>query len=288
MGTSDTATGQGDTYDRSLTHWSEAGRREMESFYVLATEDYRQLALSFDWAAWLKTHERRVGDRGLRLLDAACGSGKFPSALQQYGNLASARLKPIGYDLLDPSAFSLKECRSVLRPPFDPGQDHLCRLQDLDSASLGYDIIWATHALYALPPGDLRNGLKNFVDALASGGSGFIAHASADSHYLKFYDVYLNSRRHGAGTPYTSAEQIIDGLGSLGVACEIKGIDYTCRVPRDNVADVEGYLQRCLFDDTISVADMLADPALARYLDGCRDPDGWYFRQQVKMIFFTA
>ena len=75
----------GDTAQRSLAHWSEAGRREMEAFYALATEDYRQLALAADWAALLgeRAHE------GWSLLDVACGSGKFPTALREVTAVAS-------------------------------------------------------------------------------------------------------------------------------------------------------------------------------------------------------
>ena len=42
---------QPDTAQRSLDHWSEAGRAEMQAFYALATEDYRQLAGARDWNA---------------------------------------------------------------------------------------------------------------------------------------------------------------------------------------------------------------------------------------------
>ena len=63
----------GDTAQRSLEHWSEQGRREMEKFYALATEDYRQLALAADWAALLG----KCAHQGWSLLDVACGSGKF-------------------------------------------------------------------------------------------------------------------------------------------------------------------------------------------------------------------
>ena len=38
-----------DTAARSLEHWSEHGRAEMEAFYALATEDYRQPATAADW-----------------------------------------------------------------------------------------------------------------------------------------------------------------------------------------------------------------------------------------------
>ena len=40
-----------DTFERSCAHWSEAGRAEMEAFYALATEDYRQLARAVSWRA---------------------------------------------------------------------------------------------------------------------------------------------------------------------------------------------------------------------------------------------
>ena len=43
-----------DTATRSLAHWSEAGRAEMDAFYALATEDYRHLALAADWASLLR------------------------------------------------------------------------------------------------------------------------------------------------------------------------------------------------------------------------------------------
>jgi hypothetical protein len=67
-----------DTAQRSLAHWSEAGRTGMQAFYALATEDYRQLALARDWTADLR--EQAV-DQQVRLLDVACGSGRFPAAL---------------------------------------------------------------------------------------------------------------------------------------------------------------------------------------------------------------
>jgi hypothetical protein len=70
-----------DTAQRSLEHWSEAGRAEMQAFYALATEGYRRLAAR-DWAADLRA--RATGGR-VRLLDVACGSGKFPAALLAAG-----------------------------------------------------------------------------------------------------------------------------------------------------------------------------------------------------------
>jgi hypothetical protein len=51
---------------------------------------------------------------------------------------------------------------------------------------------------------------------------------------------------------------------------------------------VERYLQRCLFDDTLSLNAMLEHEQLGRYLRECMDEAAslWRFPQQVWLIFF--
>ena len=124
----------------------------MQAFYALAAEDYRQLAAARDWAADLRDHTL---DGRVRLLDVACGSGRFPAALLAKGLPAQPR---VAVDLLDPSGFSLAEARGVLRTPFVAESEFEIVLQDLTAES-AYDIAWATHALYALPPADLGSGV---------------------------------------------------------------------------------------------------------------------------------
>jgi hypothetical protein len=60
----------------------------MQAFYALATEDYRRLALARDWTADLGDH---AADRRVRLLDVACGSGRFPAALLAHRLVARPR-----------------------------------------------------------------------------------------------------------------------------------------------------------------------------------------------------
>ena len=86
----------GDIVTRSIAHWSEAGRRGMDAFYTLATDDYRHLAEARDWAGWLDGLQEKAGARSLRLLDVACGSGKFPNALVRHAGVAGAL---VGIDL---------------------------------------------------------------------------------------------------------------------------------------------------------------------------------------------
>ena len=155
----------------------------------------------------MEIHQTNVGERRLKILDVACGSGKFPSALVQYAKLADANLLPINYALLDPSSFSISK---VLKFPFTASSEFETTLQEFSCEKDAYDIIWATHALYAVPKCELKDALKRFVSGMA--GSGFIAHACEKSHYTKHY---LNGFKGGSGEPFSSAEQILQALKKI-------------------------------------------------------------------------
>ncbi|HEY0814057.1 MAG TPA: class I SAM-dependent methyltransferase [Pseudonocardia sp.] len=264
-----------DTAQRSLNHWSEAGRAEMQAFYALATEDYRQLVRARDWAADLRVH---AVDGRVRLLDVACGSGKFPAALLAAGLPAEPSVRA---DLLDPSAFSIAEARSVLAPPFVAGEEHEVVLQDFDRRG-AYDVAWATHALYALPPDDLAAGAARMVAALRPGGFGAVAQAVGRSHYLAFYEAYRPAFAPDVA-PYTDAEGVAAALRSAGADVAVQTLHY--RTGSVDRAVVEGFLQRCAFDDMVSLEAMEAREPLAGYLADCRGADGTYtFRHEVDLI----
>lgn len=266
----------GDTAQRSLEHWSEQGRLEMEAFYALATEDYRQLAVAVDWPALLgaRAHE------GWSLLDVACGSGKFPTALLRHTGIAS--LPGVAYDLLDPSAFSVAEARAALAAPFVPRADLVMTLQDLPGDRGPYDVVWATHALYAVPPDELDVAMARFASALAPGGLGVVAQATSRSHYLTFYDAYRAGVRDA--TPYTTAEQVAASLRAAGA--EVREQVITYETGTSDRAIAEGFLQRCAFDDTVSLEDMERAPVLGEYLASCRRPDGSYvFSHEAALLW---
>jgi len=256
----------GDTAARSLAHWSEAGRSGMEAFYALATEDYRQLVLAADWRDVLGRRARP----GWSVLDVACGSGKFPTALATHADLTG--LPDAAYDLLDPSAFSVAEAGGALTPPFVARHDLVTTLQDLPAERAGYDVVWATHALYAIPPAELDAAAERFVAALAPGGLGLVAQATAASHYLAFYDAFRAGVREA--TPYTSAEQVRDALTRAGAQVRDQRVTYRTGTRDRTVA--EGFLQRCAFDDSVSLEEMEAAPVLGDYLASCRGADGSY------------
>ena len=56
----------------------------------------------------------------------------------------------------------------------------------------------------------------------------------------------------------------------------------------DDVDAVEGYLQRCVFDDTASLNEMLSTEPLGEYLRGCRDTSGWRFGQRARLMTVTV
>ncbi len=274
-----------DTFTRSCEHWSESSRNEMQNFYALASIDYKHLADKFDWKEWFEIHQANVGKRRLKLLDVACGSGKFPSALVQNTNLSDAKILPIEYALLDPSSFSIAEAREVLQSPFEAGSEFETTLQEFSCERGTYDIIWATHALYAIPKDELKKALKRFIFGMA--GSGFIAHASEKSHYIQFYRHYLNGFKGGAGEPYSSAEQILQTLKEIDIPHRVEKINYENGVSEKESLQVEGYLQRCVFDDTIDLGKMLGNSTTGPYLENCIKEGKWRFKQEVMLIFLT-
>ena len=271
----------GDTRERSLAHWSEAGRAEMGAFYRVATLDYRELARAWDWHAFLRA--RGATRDPVRVLDVACGSGKFPTALRTYTRLGALEGAHLVLDLLDPSSFSLREARASLAPPMVGGRDFECTLQDLPAEATDYDVVWAVHALYALPAAELPAGVEAFLRALAPDGLGFVAHAARSAHYLAFYEAYL-SRFRPEGTPYTSAEAVARAFRDAGAKVDVRPLVYEQVI--DDEAVLEGFLQRCLFDSRLSLADMRRDEVLGAYLEEHRDGSGRSrFRQDVSMIF---
>ena len=272
-----------DTAARSLAHWSEAGRGEMEAFYALARLDYEQLAAVLDWRG-LFDGLRAAKGTDLTLLDVACGSGKFPEALLRDAGIDG--LEPVRYDLLDPSPFSLTEAAGALRSPLVAGAAFETTLEDLDPAAGPWDVVWATHALYALQPTHLARAVTRFRAAVAPGGVAFLAQGAADGFYLRVYAAFLEGVRGGAGTQYVSSDDLVAELRAQGERPSVRRIGYEHVVAAADSAVLEGYLQRCVFDDSIALTDLLAAPVLGDYLASCRDEDAgvYRFHQEVDCV----
>ena len=278
-----------ETFERSCQHWSEEGRAGMEAFYRLATIDYQLLAEQLDWGKVFQETGQRFGPE-VRLLDVACGSGQFPAALLKYGGVETCRNLTVEYSLLDPSEFSICTARQQLAAPFTPSEEYLCTVQQFDPPASRYAVVWATHALYCVPQCELEVAVDQMLAASEPAGLGFIAHASQQSHYVRFHDLYLQGLPSDHTEPFSTAEQVIEALQARvdKAALRCWSIDYEGTLDLEDRETAERYLQRCLFDDTISLDGMLADQRMGDYLRSCMDRRGgvWRFPQKTWLIFF--
>ncbi len=99
----------------------------------------------------------------------------------------------------------------------------------------------------------------------------------------------MNPRPSGlrTPTPYLDADQVGGALEAAGATVRTETIRY--QVSSADHAAVEGFLQRCAFDDTVSLAEMRRAPRLGPYLDGCVDARGtWTFDQEVALLWFAS
>tara|TARA_A100001015_G_scaffold269259_1_gene320801 strand:+ start:6472 stop:7356 length:885 start_codon:yes stop_codon:yes gene_type:complete len=275
-----------DTFTNSCKHWSSEYLAEMNSFYHFAKLDYKYLAECFKWDNFFASIQANVGGRSLRLLDVACGSGKFPEALISDFEKRNVNIDSIEISLLDPSSFSLDQATAVLKPPFNKTSSFEMKIQDFSFEARYFDILWAVHALYAVPKTDLRIALQSCLDVL--GSVGFIAHASKASHYISYYDLFLKGFNSSDLPRFVCAEDILSTLKELKVNTRSFSINYSHRALPTELSKVEGYLQRCVFDDQISMDKMLENEYTGKYLkDDCKANDGsWVFTQEVILIFF--
>ena len=88
--------------------------------------------------------------------------------------------------------------------------------------------------------------------------------------------------------PYSSAELIAETFKAMGVDFTVKQISYQNTALENASEQVEGYLQRCIFDDTIGLDAMLQSPVTGPYLNECLLNGVWSFDQQVMLFFITA
>ena len=268
------------TFLNSCEHWSEKYVEEMHNFYKLANLDYLKLANALNWADVFHRIGGKLGTESLEILDVACGSGMFPTALQRVLS-EKDKLATINYSLLDPSKFAIDETKKKLIPPFCLSKEFNTTLQDFNCLDI-FHISWAIHALYAIPKNELKVSLEKFYSSFRE--IGFIAHACSDAHYIKFYNLYIQDCHNGDLPAFCSAEDILKIFDSLGIKYEVQYIEYINTAEYHDTLTVEAYLQRCLFDDTISLRDMRESNLIGNYLQSCCSTGKWLFPQRVAVI----
>ena len=238
-----------ETFLKSCQHWSSDYSDEMTSFYKLATVDYEHLGNSLDWEEELFKYSSSREDKRLKILDVACGSGKFPSVIQKTLG-KSKKIKRVDYSILDPSLFALEETKKNLKAPFFVDEEFNSTIQDFKKENSCYDVSWAMHALYAIPPQDIIESMRIFKETFR--GVGYIAHAREKSHYIEFQKIFLSGFKKNKSVRYTTSEDIMAALDQLGIKYEERILKYENKAESNDRLIVEAYLQRCIFDDTIT------------------------------------
>ena len=190
-----------DTADRSLAHWSEAGRAEMEAFYVLATEDYRQLAVAPTgprcWPGAAASSTWRAA--------AASSRPRWPPTPGWPACLRSPTTCWTPRRSRSPRPVRVSRRRSRRRRPRDHAAGPARGRSDL-RRGVGHP-----RARTPCRPRARRSPPSASSAALAPGGLGVVAQATTASHYLAFYEAYragvprgataLHHRRAGARRP---------------------------------------------------------------------------------------
>jgi hypothetical protein len=283
------AAADADTFDRSCAHWSADGRKGMDNFYTYATVDYRHLAGLIDWAALMASLTKQAGI--LQLADIACGSGKFPAALIEHTTLpelmdAEGKSIQVLYDLLDPSTFAIEEAAAVLKSPFVERDHYCCRLQDWQPKQSTYDLSWATHALYCVPAKEMNECISIVKSGMGANGIGIVAQSNRSGHYIRFYEYFLDSIHGGNGTRFSAAEDVDKAAENVGFQRQSRTLNYETVIDEDDRQALESYLQRCAFDDSISLDQMLDTGSLGQYLASTKKQGAYRFQQSVDVIVF--
>jgi SAM-dependent methyltransferase len=261
----------------------------MDNFYTYATVDYRHLARLIDWPALLASLSKQTG--GLHLADLACGSGKFPAALLEHTTLpelmsTEGKSTQVLYDLLDPSIFAIKEAAAVLKSPFVERDHYCCRLQDWQPKPGSYDLCWATHALYCVPAEEMSECMAILKGAMRPGGIGVVAQSNRSGHYIRFYEHFLQSIYGGNGTRFSAAEDVDEAAGNVGFERQSRTLNYETAIDENDHQALESYLQRCAFDDSVSLDQMMNSGSLGQYLTNAKSKGAYRFQQSVNVVVF--
>ena len=147
------------------------------------TQDYWQLATHFHWSDLLS---RPKDSNPLRILDIACGTGRWLQALQYYVKFKNDNAT-ITCDLLDPNPVAMIHATQNLHHPFQFGQQYINRIQEVTLEQKVYDLLWSMHGFYTIPYEELAAVLRKCVGLLKMNGVGFVALATRQSFYVDFY-----------------------------------------------------------------------------------------------------
>lgn len=264
--------------------------------------DYWQLAQRFDWAGTFLSQYDRGQSSSLRLLDVACGTGRWLQAFSHYIQIDEG-IENVVCDFLDPCGSSISQASQKIPPSFVPGTHYVNTIQGVELESNSYDLLWSMHGFYMIPRQDLASVLKKCASLLKDTGVGFIALATRKSFYVDFYEQYLQIFKDGQGARFTSAEDVIDSLCACGIEHQVHKIFYEEAIKADDFAALEHYIKNeatvnCFNKDheveplsaskNITLEGLLSHPEMESYLNSLLRNSVYYFLEEIWLISFNG
>jgi len=189
---------------------------------------------------------------------------------------------------LDPSIFAIEEAAAVLNSPFVERDHYCCRLQDWQPKPSTYDLSWATHALYCVPAEEMSECMSIVKDAMNADGIGIVAQSNRSGHYIRFYEHFLESIHGGKGTRFSASEDVDEAAENVGFERQSRTLNYETVIDENDRQALESYLQRCAFDDSISLDQMLNSGSLGQYLASTKKQGAYRFQQSVDVLVFGS
>ncbi|KHD08744.1 hypothetical protein PN36_22695 [Candidatus Thiomargarita nelsonii] len=269
-------------------------------------DDYRQLAQRFDWqqvfSSLYNGHLQKTPTT-IRLLDVACGTGRWIQAFLYY---VEPQISQLGkgemvYDLLDNSESALLQAVEKIRSPLKFGTQYISPIQTIKLENDFYDVIWSMHGFYAIPHHDLTLVIEKLLASLNDKGSAFIAQATHRSFDVRFYDKYLEVFQEGKGKRFVSAEDITNALETLGIEYQVHVISYYEQIQKDDIAAVAHYLLKEATTNAFSeeyssgtadvprvtqLEDLFAHKETENYLKSFIKDSSYYFPEEIWVISF--
>ncbi|CAN8071392.1 unnamed protein product [Agarophyton chilense] len=274
-----------------------------------AVDDYRVLSREVPWQQLFRTvlPDSKVS---LRVLDVACGRGRWLSALSMY-SAENFKGQTVELDVLDVSQTAVEQMVQTIKPPFTLHSSFVSKVQDVDLDRSSYDIIWSMHGLYAVAADELPTVLSSMNLALRQNGVCVIALATRKSFYVAMPNEYskavkeidADSEEHRI----TSAEDVIEALRNLDIAFKVRSMVYEQRIDAVNEAECISYvvdesmfnsfnadesetLEHFAQTDSLpqrqSAESIMQAPAVQQYIGHFLRGGAYHFGQEIQMISF--